>query len=342
MYAPVKFEDLDQEQCWSFIMGRQIEVGRSHLYSSPLRPDSTPGCNFKWRNGILFLMDSGQNHTCVSAWMKISKLKYWSAIKDLKEKCKGKPRVKAEHVSDPSVELEECEKRIDIKSYWRKDHEDYWNLRGLERPENVYGVIAFSITKECSKKTYLLGDELCFGYKHGDGKFKLYFPNRPKPRFISNLKPDEVWWALRNSDTLVIQKSHKDFLIAKEIFPTYDITHLQSEGIRKIPFEWETYKRIIIWLDSDRAGMECAIKLAQGIISTVKVRIFLVPNQKSKEYISEDILQYLSPNLANYYSNDNNTDNFRDLFNTYVEGKDLDELVTRNKDYKKIIKWIRT
>lgn len=335
MYKPVKFEDLDQEKCWCYIMGTAIEVGLSHLYCSPLRDDTHPGCNFKWYRDQLWLMDSaGTNETCVTLWMKLHNLSYWDAIKDLKFKTRN-----ITYKTKPKLQKEiECDTLIDIKHYWRKEHEDYWNLRGIERPENVYGVISYTIEKECKKQTWY-PDDLCFAYKYGDYKYKLYFPDRPKPRFISNLKKDEVWWCLRQSDSLLVSKAHKEFIEWKELVE-WDITMLQSESITTVPFEWETYKQLYLALDSDARGLSTAKRIIEQV--KVPVTLILIPNEKSVEKVEEyDLLKYLTPNVASYYKHHLGFPiPYPEILKGYEEGKDLDDLIIRNKNYKQLLEWI--
>lgn len=335
MYSKINLEDLDQEQCWSYIMGTNIGVGKSYLYCSPIRTDNNPGCNFKWYQGSLFLMDgAGTNETCITAWMKIQGLSYWDAVKDLNWRVshttKYEPKVKKKEIK--------CVTSIDIKSYWRQEHEDYWNLRGLSRPHDVYGVISYTIERGCEKQTWY-PDDLCFAYKHAEGKYKIYFPNRSKPRFLGNLKRSEVWWSLRGSDTVLVSKAHKDFL-EWESLVDWDITMTQSEGVKKAPFEWETYKQLFLCYDSDLAGIKSALKILEQV--QIPTTVILIPNLKSVDIVGDnpDIIKHLTPNLAAYYKHHLGYPVSTGLPNGYVEGKDLDEMIVRNKNYKQILKWI--
>lgn len=314
-------------------MGQTIEVGKSHLYCSPLRSDSKPNCYFRWYNGKLWLMDHGfTNDDCISAYMKLHHVGYWDALKQLKYGCRG---IKKIHKEEPK---EQCEKKIRVKPYWKQAHQDYWDVRIGKRPDpnRVFGVTSYTIDQGCEATTWFPQD-LCFAYKFDEEKYKLYFPERKKPRFMSNLKQHEVWWELRQSNEALITKSHKEFIEWCEHSQS-DITLLQSEGLKTIPFEWDMYSKITLAMDSDQAGVNVCKRILENI--QVPTQLFFVPNEKSVPMV-EELLANCLPNVAAWYKNKlGHPVALPSMFDYYMEGKDLDELITRNQNHKEIIEWL--
>jgi hypothetical protein len=321
-------------------MGMSVSVGKSHRYTSPVRPDSHPECYFQWYDDVLFLVDfgHGKSHwTCLEAWMKIKGLNYGEAISDLYYTC-GSGYIRPKH---EKVEKVKDELVITVGECWEDKHEKYWNLRGLSKEERVLGVKTYTFDWGKSKKTWFVSD-LCFAYQFGS-KYKLYFPERERgKRFLGNLKMNEVWWE-RRGDELLVLKAHKDFLVAKKHFD-YSLTHLQSETMVSPDqlMDWSMYK-CKLWFDNDKAGMEMALKCAVSLFTT-EVKIIQVPSIKSVRVLIDnpdlqEIIRYMPSNLHSWYVYALSCDSLDNVIlpEQYSdEFKDLDDLAVHKKD----IKWL--
>lgn len=257
-------EKIDQQQVWYTMLG-VIQLGQHIL--NPLRPDTNPGsCYLQEYKGKIILIDwASKEHSgldCISAYMKMYPDKSWDIVCSDLLTCK---------VSAPSPYVYPGIKKKSKVMYfepitcdWEQRHIDYLKLRGIRREQverestRVWACKGYILEKEERKIEYHF-DELAFAYRHGE-KYKIYFPNREKYRFIGNITQDDIWHVKRGSDTLLILKSAKDLLVTENLLD-YDLTMIQGENFGHpsdlMVFSWETsYKRIILLFDGDESGLK--------------------------------------------------------------------------------------
>ena len=341
MFEQITIDLIDQEWAWSQLVGRAINIGKQHKYCSPLRPDNKPGVWFEYHKSILLIIDfsdKGNSHiNCVTAWARAKGIHWKKALYEIYDK-QGIRVIK-------KVETKEVkkEKIISIKDTWTKEHEKFWSNRTVDRTK-TFGVLSYTIVSERTRTVIV--NELCFAFKYADGKYKLYFPNNKKFRFLSNLKANEVW--LNYVDNiLMISKGHKDY---QQVFPLWELslTMVQSENSwHDMILEWSTYKVKFIFLDNDLTGFKNAYELAKQIEGL----ILFVPTVDSLSLVQkfpEDFRNYLPINLSymvERYMCDNCTDNLEVAGYPLVQFsglKDFDNLVTSSLDHKLIFKWLIT
>ena len=339
MFEQITIQDIDQEWAWSQLVGRSISIGKKFKYCSPLRPDSKPGIWFEYHNSILLIVDfsdkSNSHINCVTAWSRIKGIHWRKALREIYDK-QGVRVIR--QVKD---KVKKVEKIITFRECWEQRHEDYWSKRG--RPDFVRGVSSFTIHGE--RTTTVLVDELCFAYVYVEGKCKLYFPERgkDKQRFISNLKPQDVF--LRYVDeTLLISKAHKDY---SELLRVWDhsLTHVQCENCwHEMVDRWKVFEVKNIYMDADRAGLKNSLELAKQI----EGKVLFIPTVDSLELASKmEWEDYLTPNLKSLL------DEYRcsECEGLVVAGypiqlllgmKDYDDLVCSELDHESIFKWLIT
>lgn len=280
MFQQITLQDIDQEWAWSQLVGRSISVGKRFKYCSPLRSDSKPGVWFEWSEDRLLIVDfadkSNSGITCVTAWSRIKGIHWKKALQEIYEK-QGVRVIKRVEIKEVKKESKE----IQITPCWDKEHKDYWKKRGLTKPENVFGVCAFTIISEKSTRTYMC-DTLCFAYLCNT-KYKLYFPFEKKTKkFLGNQTKNDLWLFNKDSKILIVSKSHKDALVIQDNCD-YDVTHVQGENFghpdKCVTNQWiEKYDKIFIWMDADRAGKEGANRL-QKHIESEKVFLIFTPEE---------------------------------------------------------------
>lgn len=139
-------------------------------------------------------------------------------------------------------------------AYWNDYHQD---IEDLKR-ENVYSLSKVYF----NKKLYTLGSELRFGYYY-NGYWKIYRPfGSKKTKWAPNNVPITTMdgkEAIKNCDTAFINKSKKDYMVMKKIFPTS--CAVQNEGIacfneENVDYLKNNSKSQILSFDSDVTGVK--------------------------------------------------------------------------------------
>ena len=165
-------------------------------------------------------------------------------------------------------------------AYWNQYHQDLQDLKD----NNVYSIKQLFFNKQ---KFPLKETELRFGYFY-DGHWKIYRPNNDrKNKWVPNNVPITAMDGkldITNCDVAFINKSKKDYMVMKKVFPC--CCAVQNEGMGCFPHENVEYlkansDRQILSFDSDVVG----VANSQQITKLFKFDYLNVP----KKYLSEGI-----------------------------------------------------
>ncbi len=309
--------DIDQEKAWAYLLNDTIDLRRSYL--NPTRPDSKPGCRFFWKDNILILMDFSKNSglNCVNAYCKIhgtgtqESLQFFYSL-ETNYKPKRKHQIQ---------KLQSQDGRKTIEIFYRdfsKDFLDYFKQFKIGQKQllrdstRVYDVIKYTLRDSADNfsRSYYPKD-LVIGYSDGKNspdKFKLYFPERKKPRFKSNLTTNDVWEIVNNPKKWFICKSHKDFLCMENILCKlgYDFSlgMVQNEGSFPKRKDWEEAVQLYVLFDNDAGGRDAAYRFKEYYLNS---QLLFLPET---EWGSKDPTDYI---LEMGY--DNTVKTIRDLLN---------------------------
>jgi DNA primase len=140
-------------------------------------------------------------------------------------------------------------------AYWNEYHQDISDLRA----NNVYSISKLYL----NRKIFSLKEtELRFGYLY-DGHWKIYRPfGNKKNKWVPNNVPITAMDGMddiKDCDVAFINKSKKDYMVMKKIFPT--CCAVQNEGIACFSPENVNYlktnsKKQILSFDSDITGVQ--------------------------------------------------------------------------------------
>lgn len=291
MYEKLTLASIDQVEAWSIIIGQTVQVGKSHLYCSPIRVDHKPKCYFEWYGEVLFLVDfANRLHKCVScvqAWSIIRKVSSRVALRELYNKQLGK-RTPLKKINKPKPISKQI-KPFDYTEIWTQEHEAYWAVRGVKKSNKITGASSYTQYFDDKSKTTIVND-LCFIYKHEVGT-KVYFPNRRKPRFISSVQAVATWTRVTDTSVLVITKSHKEYL-ELEALTDYNLFLVQSETSYDVHVEYlkSLPNEKIVFFDNDDTGIECGLDFAQKING----KLCFIPKGDSinSPYLNLKMVQY--------------------------------------------------
>ena len=138
--------------------------------------------------------------------------------------------------------------------YWNQYHQDISDLR----ENNIYSIKKLYLNRRLMS---LKETEMRFGYLY-DGHWKIYRPFNKDFKWIPNNVPSTSMDGLQNiqgSDVAIINKSKKDYMVIKKIFP--HTCAVQSENISCFSLENVEYlktnsKRQVLSFDSDGPGVK--------------------------------------------------------------------------------------
>jgi hypothetical protein len=295
---------LDQERVWRSLLG-SFQLDKYIL--NPLRNDRHVGsCKLVEKDGIIKLMDYAAKEysglDCIAFYMKQNPTIKWNEV------CINLLSNNSLPVSSyrvfPGIVKEEV-KFTPFYKQWDQRDIDFWALRGLEHNPKINPVSGY-IQQNGDRKREIHTSEQVYAYEC-NGRFKFYYPNRESFRFIGNMQRNDLWHKKGNS-TLLITKSHKDFLVLEDMVP-YSLTHIQGENWGHpdghILLEWELlYDTILVWFDGDIPGIEGANRLASRFAYKKPFIFFIDPKYEVKdidqfrvEYGYEDTIEFLNNNL---------------------------------------------
>ncbi|MGK0256286.1 MAG: hypothetical protein ACI81I_000898 [Arcobacteraceae bacterium] len=166
-------------------------------------------------------------------------------------------------------------------AYWNEYHQD---IEDLKR-EHVYSLSKVYF----NRRLYTLGNELRFGYYY-DGHWKIYRPHANKKiKWAPNNVPITTMDGkkdIQNCDKAFINKSKKDYMVVKKVFPT--TCAIQNEGIacfneENVNYLKENSNTQILSFDSDVTG----VKNSQQITKVFDFDYCNVPKIHLKENIND-------------------------------------------------------
>jgi len=181
-------------------------------------------------------------------------------------------------------------------SYWGKYQITIEDLR----KEQIYSVKNLFVNR---KKRYVGKDELCFAY-HYDGCFKIYFPERSKDKWVSNIPLSTVEGEIiPEIDKVLIVKSKKDRMCLQKIINGINIVSVQNESIACFTEDFTALLRgkdVWVSYDSDSPGKRASIT----ITSKFGYRHINVPDKYLDEGIkdwSDLICKYGTPPVIEHF-----------------------------------------
>lgn len=257
---------LNNEDVWYFLFGEYVSTKKK--YCSPFRKDSHPDCKFFILNGDLLFNDfaSGKVYSATGALKEYYGCEFKEAVNlfnNRQKEFKSGVLPKREKVSKSNLEIYPY--YFNSEPAFSKEGFNYWKEIGvsknqLDREETrVFNLFAFSFGTPIYTKTPT------FAYKFREGRFKIYAPFENKgDKWYSNATKNDYWHLKKNSETLLIEKSNKDFLCIENLVD-WDLSCFMNEGAypNNILDIVKDYDRVIINYDNDETGIREGKALAK-------------------------------------------------------------------------------
>lgn len=260
-------DHVDEMAVWTKILGYTPKIGQKIL--SPFRSDSNASCVIVSYRGRIIFVDwaRGVRYDVVSAYLLLHPSKKWTEVVDdlLSMAINTKPTYAEKKISS----------LFPIYREWNDKDKQFWSKRNIRKKQlDRQSTLVRPSTGFTYNNSETNHFSLSYVYHHND-KIKIYFPE-DKPtgiKFLGNMNKDTLWLLDRESDVLLISKSHKDMLVLENICP-FNLTHVQSETSlpsQTIIDQWSIkYKKIFIFFDNDETGVLNAQKLCEKIDGHVR------------------------------------------------------------------------
>lgn len=248
----------------------KLKVDYRERFTSPLRVDNNPTCQFKkTQSGVVLFIDySGHfKGDCFSLVMFIHRCSFPKALSFIAKEFNLIENGPVKEQYHTFYEKQEKKETI-IKVQYRKPEEKdikYWLLHGISRSTlSYFNVFCIKAAWINDKLVYLNNPkDPCYGYRFEE-KFKLYFPNRSKYRFMNNFSDLQGYTHLSETgELLVVTKSYKDVMFFYElgipaVAPSSEAAILTKEQFSDL---YNRFDRIVSFYDFDLTGIRSANKM---------------------------------------------------------------------------------
>ena len=281
---------IPEEAIFNFY-GLTIQDGK---FCSPLRADNRPTCNFYRDNkNMLIYRDWATNHhfDAIGFVKWKYKISYGQALSRIYDDLINthNPGKQSGHGATVRIVKKKASKiRIKRRPFNRRDIH-YWTGFGIsEQVLNIFNVSAIQRAWVNNESVYLYNQsDVCYAYRFGAFKYKLYFPMREDYRFLSSSSAVQGWKQLpEKGEWVVITKSLKDVMLLY----TYGIPAIALSTESQVPSNElitklkERFDNIVMFYDNDE----------RGISSMQKAKVNLPCMWIPKRYEVKDITDYYS------------------------------------------------
>jgi hypothetical protein len=152
------------------------------------------------------------------------------------------------------------------KGSWNQRHKDYWSEYGISKSqlelENCYAVSSYSFnTHSCPdflQKVKVYDETTAIVV---DSKIKIYKPNSPF-KFLSNFTENTIGGTNKITDTVIITKSAKDYMVLDNLGYSGRFIHSETSNPDLLPFM--KYSRVYVLMDNDTTGLNACKRLSSN------------------------------------------------------------------------------
>jgi hypothetical protein len=243
---------------------------------SPFRNERSPSFLIGYKGGSLRFIDFGDTSKKGSCFEFVKLLFDISSFNDVlmlidkdfdlgivnMSTSKKYERIVSDYKQPTIIAKQECIIQVKTRkftheelSYWNEYYQDIDDLKA----NNVYSIDTVYLNKQ---KFPLMPSELRFGYLY-EGHWKIYRPFADKKnKWMPNNVPITMMDGLediKNCDVAFINKSKKDYMVMKKIYPC--CCAVQNEGLgcfseENVEYLKESSERQILSFDSDETGVK--------------------------------------------------------------------------------------
>lgn len=314
--------NVDQMKVWSYIIGYPVSLGQK-IYN-PFRIDNYPSCYLFERNGYVLLADWADRRYHGMGIVKAIELKdnlnYGEVLSKLNSfdfllPSSTKPLLNRKKIKEFKFRLE-----VKLREYNSND-KSYWSQFGITvdqlMKEKIYPVSYYFSNSQKNPDVMVQrkADKLAYCISVNN-RIKLYQPNKPcnKGKFLTNFNEYDIWGNPdKDSKTLIITKSFKDYMVLKYYTP-YNVQVVPSESIHLNYFYVsvinDNYDTIIPLMDNDKAGKQAVERFVNTIGNKATGFVTPIYNDPAEYFKNENNINLINTRIKDIL---NDTSNYTQL-----------------------------
>lgn len=259
------YTKIDQMQVWQSLLG--VSVNLNSKIVNTLRHDTKPGCWLYKHEHVILLADFADPRfhgiTCVTAVMIKYHCTYTRALEIIKQDFSY---TNQKLILSKKVTKEFKFQLAFNKGVWNQRHKDYWSEYGISKQQlesnNCYPVSSYTFnTHSCPdflQKVKVYDETTAIVV---DNKIKIYKPNSHF-KFLSNFTENTIGGSNIITDTVIITKSIKDYMVLDNL--GYSSRFIHSETSNPDLLRFIKYPKVYVLMDNDETGIKASQRLSSN------------------------------------------------------------------------------
>lgn len=287
-----------------------IQVDKQRLYQAPYREDSTPKCYFEYGyTGALHFVDFASSvvrKDCfglASAVYKVSFQETLSILDKLLNLGLSNadtiiPPVPAKSIARTPEIRKQTELQVRYREFNLRDR-DFWYSYGITRSQlisdKVYPVSSYTLYTRDGKVINTSPYQATYVFEDfSNNKKKIYSPKSNVFKWVTNCSGNDLGGVGNldyTKDYVIISKSYKDYRVLKN--EGLNTIWFQNEGMlpskEVIGKYLKGFKKVVIFFDNDKAGLEACIKIKEYLTKILDSEIlsFIIPTPYLKDNVKD-------------------------------------------------------
>jgi hypothetical protein len=258
------YSQIDQFKVWESLLGFSVRLNEKIV--NTLRNDSKPGCWLYEYDNVILLADFADvtyhGISCIDGVMLKYHCNYTRALEIIKQNVSFK---QVNTLSLTTKQSKDWKFELAFTSgNWNNHHKEYWLQYDISKKqlesENCYPVSSYSFnSRYCPHfmqkvRTY---DETTAIVV--DKKIKIYKPNSTF-KFLSNFNENTIGGTNTITDTVIITKSIKDYMVLDNL--GYSSRFIHSETSNPDLSMFKNYDKVYVLMDNDETGLNACNRLS--------------------------------------------------------------------------------
>lgn len=266
-------EKISDYDIFQYYLGN-FKIGK--CIRSPFMKDEHPSLLIGVSKGALFYRDmrGGDYHgDCFRLVMQLYSLDFVGALNKIGQDfgiLDGSDRFQMIRAREKPI-LHKVKKKFEVISRPFTEEELKWWNRGTISKEELERDLVYSIKSAFidGKKVRIEKDELAFAYYFADVDcWKLYFPNREKGKWFTNLDGNSYVEGKKNligAKKAILTKSRKDRLLLSKFLPTANTQNESRSAFTPefVSFLDEHVETLYLNFDNDKTGTENSLSITK-------------------------------------------------------------------------------
>jgi hypothetical protein len=256
------FSKIDQVKVWESLLGFDVILNKRIVNN--LRHDSKPGCWLYEYDNVIRLSDFANptyhGISCIDGVMLKYHCGYIRALEIIKHSFSFnqiEPLLFSNNSLNWQFEL------TFTKGLWNNLHKNYWESYGISKNQ-LESEDCYAVSSYCFNSRYCPFMQKVVTYDETTAiivqdKIKIYKPNSIF-KFLSNFNQNTIGGKNKITDTVIITKSVKDYMVLDNL--GYSSRFIHSETSNPDLSLFKNYSNVYVFMDNDETGLKHSKKLS--------------------------------------------------------------------------------